>query len=79
MAMMRAHPRCIDWQTGDYVHICHQPSGKECFEDGCTEPAGTLWTPHWCPDHDVERIDRISAQLLGTQEELRAKKSQPDT
>lgn len=54
---MSAHPKCIDG------HICQEPSGQPCIEQGCDEPAGTLWGPLWCPDHDSERLDRISAQF----------------
>lgn len=54
---MSAHPNCVN------RHICHQPSGRICVEDGCTEPAGTLWGPHWCPQHDRERLDRIEAGM----------------
>lgn len=52
-----AHPKC------DNGHICQQPSGRVCVEAGCDQPAGTLWGPMWCPDHDRERLDRISASL----------------
>lgn len=38
-------------------------TGKECIEPGCTNPAGTAWSPYWCFEHNVERIDRISANL----------------
>lgn len=54
---MNAHPNCTEG------HVCQQPNGKPCIEPDCNEPAGTLWGPLWCPDHDRERIDRISAQL----------------
>lgn len=37
--------------------------GAVCVESGCDEPAGTPWGPHWCADHDDERIHRISGQL----------------
>jgi hypothetical protein len=30
---------------------------------GCDRPAGTLWSPYWCFEHNVERIRRISRQL----------------
>lgn len=60
----RAHPNC--W--GDAGHVCQQPSGRICVERGCDEPAGTLWTPFWCPDHDVERLERVSAGLRTFQE-----------
>lgn len=49
-----AHPKC------DKGHICQEPSGRICIERGCEEQAGTWWGPYWCPDHDKERLDRIS-------------------
>ena len=54
---MIAHPDCHE------VHVCQEPSGRTCIESGCAVPAGTLWGPYWCPDHDRDRIDRISGQL----------------
>lgn len=54
-----AHPRC---QT-EAGHICQKPSGNQCIENGCTEPAGTWWGPLWCVTHDEERINRISKSL----------------
>lgn len=54
---MSAHPKCTDG------HVCQEPSGRTCIEAGCDEAAGTLWGPLWCPDHDRERLDRISAQF----------------
>jgi hypothetical protein len=60
----RAHPRCWDAAAGVYRHVCRQPSPRaRCYVPGCTEPPGTHWGPHWCPDHDAERINRISRQL----------------
>lgn len=44
---------------------------RPCIEKDCTEPAGTPWGPHWCADHDDERIHRISAQLQTIRKELR--------
>lgn len=38
-------------------------TGKPCVESGCTEPAGTGWSPHWCQRHNAERIRRISAGI----------------
>lgn len=52
-----SHPDCIDG------HVCQVPSGKACIEPGCALPAGTRWGPYWCPDHDRERLDRITASL----------------
>lgn len=53
------HPRCVRPDG----HTCQQPSGRRCLEPGCDEPAGTEWGPMWCPEHDADRIDRISGQL----------------
>lgn len=52
-------------------HVCQQPSGRTCVEDGCEEPAGTWWGPYWCPEHDKERLDRISASLDQIMEQFR--------
>ena len=38
-------------------------SERKCVEPDCDEPAGTPWGPYWCPTHDRERLDRISANL----------------
>ena len=38
-------------------------AGKPCIEEGCDEPAGTWWSPHWCFKHNVERIRRITRQM----------------
>jgi hypothetical protein len=58
---MRPHQRC--WTDTGYQHICHEPSGYVCDTDGCGAEAGTWWTPYWCPDCDVDRLSRISAEL----------------
>lgn len=55
----RSHPGC--WTGTAYQHTCHRPSGRPCID--CGAPAGTPWTPLWCPDCDVARLDRISADL----------------
>jgi hypothetical protein len=52
-----SHPICSDG------HVCQQPSGRTCVEKGCLEPAGTFWGPMWCPEHDAQRLDRITASL----------------
>ena len=49
-----SHPNCTDG------HQCQQPSGRTCVEAECDKPAGTLWGPMWCPEHDKARLDRIS-------------------
>jgi len=38
-------------------------TGKECAEVGCNNPAGTAWSPHWCVDCNIKRINRIDKQL----------------
>jgi hypothetical protein len=37
-------------------------TGKPCIE-GCGRPAGTWWSPHWCFECNVQRIDRITKSL----------------
>ena len=59
MTADRSHPNC--WTGDHYQHACHQPSGRPCVD--CGAPAGTPWGPYWCPDCDVKRLDRITAQL----------------
>lgn len=48
-----AHEDPADPRNGAAHH-----TGKACVEDGCDEPAGTAWSPHWCFRHNVERIRR---------------------
>ncbi len=54
-----AHPQC----NPEDGHTCALPSGKVCVVPECGAEAGTRWGPHWCPDHDAERIDRVSRQF----------------
>lgn len=55
-----AHPQCVS--AGE--HVCQHPSGRGCVETGCDKPAGTWWGPNWCPEHDKERLDRVTGQFL---------------
>lgn len=64
-----AHPNC-ERKADGIVHACQEPSGRVCIENGCDLPAGTHWGPYWCPDHDVERLDRITRNLEGLMAEL---------
>lgn len=57
--MSEAHQLCVQARE----HVCHEPSGRTCIEVGCKEPAGTWWGPLWCPVHDKQRLDGISASL----------------
>jgi hypothetical protein len=56
---MNSHPHC----GGPDGHVCQRPSGRTCIEPECEQPAGTLWGPLWCPEHDQERLDRVSNRL----------------
>lgn len=38
-------------------------TGKLCIESGCSRPAGTAWSPHWCQPCNAKRMDRISESL----------------
>jgi hypothetical protein len=38
-------------------------TGKQCYVHGCTNPAGTAWSPYWCFEHNVERIRCVDKQL----------------
>lgn len=64
---VKSHQRCID--AGK--HICQVPSGQACIEPGCDRVAGTLWGPLWCPEHDQERLDRVSRQMREISESFR--------
>lgn len=44
-------------------------TGKPCIE-GCGRPAGTHWSPHWCFQCNVERMDRINRNLEGIIERM---------
>ena len=36
-------------------------TGQECIEDGCTNPAGTAWSPHFCFECNSKRFKKIDA------------------
>lgn len=46
-------------------------TGKPCVEPRCDRPAGTAWSPYWCFECNVERMDRIDGNL----EEIRRRMS----
>lgn len=62
----RSHPRC-ERPNG---HTCQQPSGRVCIVGGCGGEAGTDWGPFWCPEHDAERLDRISEGFAEVQRQM---------
>jgi len=39
-------------------------TGKPCHKEGCNEPAGTAWGPHFCKQHDIERLSSIEAAFF---------------
>lgn len=41
-------------------------TGVKCCTEGCDNPAGTWWSPHWCFEHNAKRIHRITKQLGDT-------------
>jgi hypothetical protein len=45
------------WNSSEYH------TGKDCIEPGCHNPAGTWWSPLWCFQCNVKRMDRITMQL----------------
>lgn len=52
------------------THDPHHPgngpahhTGKLCIEKGCTNPAGTAWSPYWCQQHNAERMEHIDQSL----------------
>lgn len=66
-----AHSKCM--AAG--AHICQVPSGRRCAEQPCDEAAGTHWGPYWCPAHDKERLDRVSAGFARIAADLKSKGS----
>lgn len=63
-----SHPNCARPDG----HTCQEPSGLTCIEGGCDKPAGTCWGPYWCPEHDAERLDRISSGFAAIAAEIGA-------
>lgn len=45
-------------------------TGALCVEPGCDKPAGTAWSPHWCFECNVKRMDSISAGLAEAKNQL---------
>lgn len=43
-------------------------TGMKCIENGCNRPAGTAWSPHWCFECNVIRMDRINENLKKMQQ-----------
>ncbi len=45
-------------------------TGKPCVERGCDKPAGTAWSPLWCFDHNVERLQRCDRFFQSLKSEM---------
>ena len=37
-------------------------TGEPCIEE-CGRPAGTVWSPHWCFECNVKRMNGVSESL----------------
>lgn len=61
-----SHRQCL------HGHICQKPSGRACAEQPCDQPAGTWWGPYWCPEHDKQRLDRVTRGFASVMEGHRA-------
>jgi hypothetical protein len=51
-------------------------TGKSCIEKGCNDPAGTAWSPYWCFQHNVERMNRVGKSLKAMLAKLEQQKPQ---
>jgi len=49
-------------------------TGRKCIERGCDKPAGTYWSHLWCFEHNVARMNNISASLNSMVADLHARK-----
>lgn len=38
-------------------------TGKKCITPRCLNPAGTAWSPFWCFECNVKRINGITEKL----------------
>lgn len=38
-------------------------TGKECVENNCDKPAGTAWSPYFCVDCNIKRMEKIDESL----------------
>jgi len=46
-------------------------TGKVCIEHGCNNPAGTAWSPYWCVECNIKRMDGITKSLEKIMESFR--------
>ncbi len=38
-------------------------TGQSCAKKGCTNPAGTAWSPYWCFGCNVKRMRRLTRRI----------------
>lgn len=48
-------------------------TGTTCIVPECNDPAGTYWSPYWCFNHNVKRINKINDHLASMVEKLKKK------
>lgn len=60
--MGQSHPKCARTPEG-IVHDREVLGGRLCVGSGCDRPPASSCGPLWCPDHDVERLGRITGQF----------------
>lgn len=68
LAYGTAHPQCHT----ERGHVCQRPTGKPCIESGCDADAGTLLGPAWCPEHDQQRLQRVTDSMRRLGAEVRS-------
>ena len=58
----------------DEGHGSKYHTGKKCIEKDCNNHAGTRWSPYWCKECNIKRMDNITknfeefANYLGEKE-----------
>lgn len=45
-------------------------SGRLVRHEPCDKPAGTAWSPYWCVEHNIERMNRINNGLAMLEQQL---------
>ncbi len=54
--------------SGEYM------TGKSCLVAGCTQPAGTAWSPLWCVKHNISRMNQIEAVYRAVEQAVQGAK-----
>ena len=45
-------------------------TGNKCLMTGCNNPAGTAWSPFFCVDCNIDRMDKITLQMEDIQRHM---------